>query len=229
MAHIHRLFGSAFLIRPDGLVMTAAHVLKDAFASAAENNQKVAFVGKDENGQAEKNVVAEITAWDCAPEPIDIAVAISIYQSKTTYKLSKKTYDTLLWRDVASIGYPINAWSIVDKKHRINLRCHKGYVQRHIASGDLGRPTPESFELSFLGSRGMSGAPVFLYQGDHDEVLGVFVGAFRSEIVEEVLEEITEGSKTYTEKRVKVDEYGIAHAISALRGWVPSFMVDALI
>ena len=80
---------------------------------------------------------------------------------------------------------------------------------------------PDGFELSFLVSRGMSGAPLFIHRGGYDEVVGICVGSVRSEMIEDRHVEIQDNGREYQEISLKVDEYGHAHDVRGLRGWAP--------
>lgn len=131
-----------------------------------------------------------------------------------------------VWQDVATYGYPLNALSHdPEELLSLNLRCHKGYIQRLLRSGEtyLGN-NPASFELSFMLSRGLSGAPLFIHQQPKDIVIGVCVGSVKSETVEHEFLEVDDAGKSYSEKKVSVEQYGLAHDLLPLYQWKPKLL-----
>lgn len=101
-------------------------------------------------------------------------------------------------------------------------RGFKGYVHRLVKVGEFAAGGhPDAFEVSFAMHPGLSGAPLFLHAGPRDVAVGVCVGANRAETVDFDYEEILEGGEIRREKRLRVEEYGIAHDLRPLLGWRP--------
>jgi hypothetical protein len=221
-AEVERLVGTAFLISDEGLFMTAAHVLKQAIANEASHGRFVGIVGKDANGTH----VARLSHHEFAPNGQDVAVGLSAYKHKTWYRISGAKYD--VWQRVASCGFPEDAISVTDNKIRQPLRAYKGIIQRVIAKDCLAlMPKSKGYELSFSPSPGVSGAPLFIYRGEYGEVAGVCVGSFRSEQVEDEITQINDNGERYTEKRVRITQYGLAESLDELFDWKPDFLHGA--
>ncbi|SLN63832.1 hypothetical protein ROA7450_03354 [Roseovarius albus] len=219
-AKVEKLIGTAFLISQSGLFMTAAHVLKTALSRVENYGQFCGVVGTSSEG----TFVTDILSYEYAPNGQDIAVGISNYTHKTHYRISDAECD--VWQRVATCGFPEDAISI-DGENKITtpLRAYKGIIQRNIREGHLAlMPRSKGYELSFSPSPGLSGAPLFIYHKDHNEVVGVCVGSFKSEQVEDEITEVNESGETYTEKRVRITQYGIAESLTELCDWTPSFL-----
>jgi hypothetical protein len=220
-ANIRELFGTAFFINNRGHFMTARHVVESVEAAAQSKSLDVGLVIKLDNGASAKSGIVPILHRAFAPEPFDIVVGLVDYRCKTHLAFEEIAIE--VWQDIATYGYPINAVSGDPGELNLNIRCHKGYIQRLTKPADIPFGShPEGFELSFLLSQGLSGAPVFVYKGDRDVVIGVSVGSIRSEIVEDKHEQIEEDGRIFRETRLKIDEYGLAHDIRSLLGWLPA-------
>lgn len=161
-----------------------------------------------------------------APEPFDVAIALTSYMCQSPLTLAP--YCVAEWQEVATFGYPIHAISGPLDRLNLNLWCHKGYVQRHLRPEDIhiGRH-PEGFELDFLLGRGMSGAPLFVYKGATDIVIGVCIGSIRNEIIEDEFIEIQSDGTKYKELKLKIEEFGLAHDIGPLLEWRPKLLDGA--
>jgi hypothetical protein len=72
----------------------------------------------------------------------------------------------------------------------------------------------------------MSGAPLILRsKGKQSFILiGVCRGSHSSEVVDYIEETIETGEEMYTEKRVKVEQYGLADDIRPLLNWKPTLL-----
>lgn len=225
---IRRLVGTGFLVSNVGHILTARHVIEDGLSKAQSENRTLAAVVKGLDGNSPGSGVAMISDYEFAPSPFDVALCTVAYRAETQFRLGGLTDN--LWRDIATLGYPSSALAhpmTVNgmQNWRINLRANKGYVQREVKPDDMAiGDHPDGFELSFLVGPGMSGAPIFVHQGDTDFVIGVAVSSFRSEILDyEHLEVNDDGSK-YAERKVKIEEFGFAHDISGLSEWVPRLL-----
>jgi len=216
-------YGTAFFINSSGIFLTAQHVLNSAYIDAKNKNLNVGLVVKDDNGKNIKSVIVDIKDKEYAPAPFDVAVGVTSY--KCDSYLTFKEQDVSVWQDVATMGYPLNAVSGEPDALMFNLRVHKGYIQRVLPPGTLRLANnPESFELSFLLCKGLSGAPIFIHSGEKDFVIGVCVGSARTETLENEFSEIQENGDVYKEKIMKIEEFGIANDIRPLLSWKPSIL-----
>ncbi|MCZ4428869.1 serine protease [Agrobacterium sp. SOY23] len=217
----HSLVGTAFFINSSGVFLTASHVLEQAAAMAKARDQLVGLVVKIQVDGTTKNGVVLVDNFENAPAPHDIA--IGKVPVVTSTHLTLETFDIDVWKDVATFGYPLSALGGEPEDFRINLRAHKGYIQRITKPQDMkiGRH-PDGFELSFNISPGMSGSPIFIYRDGNDLVVGVSVSSFRGETTESEISEVLDDGRLFTEKRVRIEEYGFAHDIRGLLDWKPS-------
>ena len=127
------------------------------------------------------------------------------------------------WQDVATFGYPINLVTPVLDSLNLNIRCHKGHVQRLTKPEDIPfGEHPSGFELNFLLSKGLSGSPLFVPKGPRDFVIGVCVASLRSETIEDQIEERNEDGKIYKESILSISQYGFAHDIRPLFDFKPN-------
>jgi len=223
LVKIRDLFGSAFFIN-ETMFLTARHVLEAAVARSKETGLSYGLNQKYDEGKSPVNVTAKVMEYEFAPEPYDIAIGRSSYKTVTMFTLAEAS--PAEWQDVVAFGYPL---SIVDwdAKHpaMIGMRCHKGYIQRVIAKGELklGPPAP-AYELNFNISRGLSGAPLFMSRHPKDIVIGVCVGSTRSELIDYEMVEINEEGNQLKESRLKIEEYGVAHDLISLHSWRPNLL-----
>jgi Trypsin-like peptidase domain len=223
VANIRRLCGSAFLIGTRGVFLTARHVLEVALIEAERDGLHVAIIGKGVDGTTQDSTASVVQQHEYAPQPFDVAVGISAYSARSL--LTLQPMDCEAWKDVATFGYPTQAVSGPAEALNLNLRCHKGYVQRLLIPGDLHiGQHPKAFETSFLIGRGMSGAPLFVHAEPQDIVIGVCVGSARSEVIEDEVLEVQENGTSYKELKLKIEQFGIAHNIGELLDWKPAML-----
>lgn len=220
VAHLRSSQGTAFFVNNCGVFLTAAHVLSDAFKYAADRDQKVGLCVKGDDGESEGSFIAEVNLYEPAPDPFDIAIGMVPYFTDSPLALSRKEVSP--WQEVATLGYPLSA-SAIDEDDAIwmNLRAHRGYIQRPTLPRDmrLGKH-PAGMELNFLISPGLSGAPIFTTP---DEIIvGVAVGSFRSEYVDDSTTEIEADGSKFKETRIRIEQFGFAHDVNGLLDWVPS-------
>lgn len=214
------MHGTCFLINKKGTFLTAAHVLKNAVLDAEKSDLLIGIVCKDENGESSKSVVAQLKIHAFAPNNADIAVGQTSYSGETIFALSIKEVE--VWQDVGTYGYPEEAVTGPAESMNLNLRAHKGYIQRLIRKGDVfAAPYAVGYELNFLLARGLSGAPLFVHDMPKDRVIGVCTGSFRSEVVEDEIVEIQDNGSKYVEKRVSISQYGLSESILPLLDWKP--------
>jgi hypothetical protein len=220
---IHDLQGTGFFINGSGLMLTAGHVLADAEEAAAKTKRSVGVVVKGDQGKSPNSFIVQIDAAEHAPKPHDVAILQTKYTGPTQLTLGSKRVTT--WQNVATFGYPLNAVSGSPEALRLNVRGHAGYVQRVLKPDDHPfPPNPTAYEISFLTSRGLSGAPLFITQQPIGLVIGVCVGSVRSELIDDQRVEVQADGKTYRETRLRIEEYGVAHDILSLHDWKPKLL-----
>lgn len=226
-AHLTKFFGTSFLIGKMGTLITASHVLIEAENFKQSEKLLIGAVGKGENGQSSESVILPILCWERAPLPYDVAVAKVEYFFPSPFIPSE--LDAPVWHDVAAFGYPLQIAYLDLGSFDIHLRCQKGYVQRKIAAGELrlAGSNPDAFELSFMLGKGMSGAPLFTNKDGENALIGVCVGSIRSEETEEEYLEVLDNGATYREKKVFVEQFGVAHQISGILDWKPEIFENS--
>ena len=162
--------------------------------------------------------IAPVLEDEAAPEPYDACLLQTDYLNRRTF-LTFGGPPVEVWQDVATCGYPINALTGPPEALFLNLRAHRGYVQRILKPDDLPfGPHPAGFELSFLLSRGLSGAPLFVKGKFKDIAIGICTSSMRSETIENQRTEVLEGGETYRELQLRIDEFGVAQDLRPLSG-----------
>lgn len=222
-ARIGQCFGSAFLINSSGWCLTAAHVLLAAVNEGEKQRQLVGVIGKSDKGESSQNMFFPLSLHECAPSPFDVAIFKTTYLSDTLFSAMDRSVEH--WQEVATLGYPLNAIGKELEKVKINLRAQRGHIQRLIAPNELPfEENPPAFELSFLISRGMSGSPIFIHSQPRDIVVGVCVSSFRSETIDDEFIEVRDDGSKYVERKMKIEEFGIAHDLRPLLDWKPGVL-----
>jgi hypothetical protein len=223
-ANLTRLEGTAFFINEAGIYLTAGHVVRAVVTSATQSNQVYGLNVKGHS--ATNNLFTPLLAYEFAPAPFDIAIGIVDHRSKswfTPYTGPKIEG----WLDIATLGYPASALNTSPEKFNIHLRLLKGYVQRPISADELPAhiPHPDCFELNFPIPNGLSGSPLFTPQGTgQQQLVGVCVSSFDSEIVVDEVSEIDDRGNRFSERRARIEQYGIAHSILPLLDWAPPLL-----
>ncbi|MEQ1496524.1 MAG: serine protease [Novosphingobium sp.] len=221
IAEIRSLHGTAFFIGKSGLFLTARHVLEQAAECGRKNSWEVGLCVKGDNGRSKGEEVAVFTSFEYAPAPYDVALGTACY--KPDSPLSLGLTEVSIWQEIAAIGYPTSASAKVGDALWMNLRGQRGYVQRTTLPRDMPiGDHPAGIELSFLIGPGMSGSPIFNTQ--NETVIGVGVGAYRSEQIEDSIEEIDSNGGKYKELRLRIEQHGFAHALNGLLDWYPSML-----
>jgi S1-C subfamily serine protease len=219
LAHIREFYGTGFFVGVQGVFITATHVI-----DAADEGVKLrgGFVGLCiRYADKPENLAVRIASIDAAPPPYDISVGKITANIPSWLTLGQKPIT--VFQDVAAYGFPATAQNHSNHEFWMHGRGFRGYVHRPVASGDLeGSPHPDAFELSFSMPQGLSGAPLFTYDPNGDVAIGVCVGINRGESTEFVIEEVQDDGKVFIEKRVRVEEYGIAHDLRPLLSWRPA-------
>ncbi|KTD33835.1 hypothetical protein Lnau_2127 [Legionella nautarum] len=205
-ARIKKTIGTAFFINDTGFFMTAKHVIKDAIDNLKGDGGFIGLIVKGNEGKSPDNFAVPIISYSLAENPYDIAVGITNYKCETPLRI--KDAEAGLWREVITLGYPVTALVQKPNDFRVNIRGHKGYIQRLISLDDQamsleGQEHPNSFELNFTIGYGLSGSPLIVYNAQEQIVVGVCVGSKK------------------TEYRDSIEEYGIAQDIRPLLDWKP--------
>jgi hypothetical protein len=217
-AWIRRFHGTAFFVNEAGVFITARHVIDKGTEEVAHSGGFLGLCVRSPSGSG--NVAAHIVAVTAADPPYDICIGRSDASYPTL--LTVQGVDVQTWRDVATFGYPETALNVAPTAFWIYGRGFKGYVHRAVKAGELaGSGHPDAFEVSFAMRPGLSGAPLFLHSQPRDLVVGVCVGANRAETVDFDYEEVLDNGQVRREKRVRVEEYGIAHDLRPLLAWKP--------
>lgn len=220
---IRNMHGTAFLLGRSGVFLTARHVLESAFAQNP-NEFPPSILAATEEGELKTDLICE---YEVAPGGQDIAIGRSGYTCDSMYLLDTSKHT--VWQEVLSAGYPEDAFVRAGLNVKTPLRAYKGIVQRLVKPGDLHlAPETDGFELSFSPSPGMSGAPLCLpwWTGSLG-VFGVCVGAFRSEQVEDEFVEVNKDGSRYSERRVRITQFGLAESLYPLLDWRPKLLGGA--
>lgn len=216
---ICEFFGTAFFINSGGTFLTAQHVIDAAYQSIEESG---GFIGlcvrpNGENG----SVACPITSTEAANPPYDICIGTIAANFPTFFTLAPVSVS--VWREVASYGYPATAQNRSAGKFWMYGRGFRGYLHREMKAGELpGNYHPDAFETSFPMPQGLSGAPLFVHGSQMDVVIGVCVGVNRGETTEYLFEELQADGELTRERRVRIEEYGIAHDVRPLLDWRPT-------
>lgn len=222
-ATLKELIGSVFFINNEGIFLTAKHVMEGGISKAREKNMKFGLCVKADHGKSLQSLIAEIINNESANNPFDISIGRVNHGCETLLTLSPINIE--VWQDVAAYGYPLITLNISPSDFQINMRCHKGYIQRIIKPGDIHiGDNPDAFETSFLLGKGLSGSPLFVHRQPKDIVIGVCVGSIRTEIIDYEHVEVDENGNKYKESRLKIEEFGIAHDIRPLHNWRPNLL-----
>lgn len=218
-ALIRGFFGTAFFVGNGGVFLTARHVLDDASHAVEEQGGFLGLCVRPPG--AAGNVACAITSMEAAASPYDVAVGT--VEARFPSNLTLGDVPANVWREVVSYGYPSTAQNRSNEELWMYGRGFRGYVHREVRSGQLpGNPHPDAFETSFSMPQGLSGGPLFVPGSTNDVAIGVCVGVNRGETTEYMFEEVQANGSTLTERRVRVEEYGLAHDLRPLLTWRPS-------
>jgi len=216
-AYIRAFHGTAFFINGSGAFLTARHVVDAGNDDVA---RRKGFLGLCVRPPGDAgNVAVPINTVEVAAPPYDIC--IGRVNAKFPTKLTLADVAVHTWRDVATFGYPVTAHNVSLTEFWIYGRGFKGYVHREVKTGQLPRTHPDAIETNFSMPLGLSGAPVFIHSEPRDVVVGVCVGTNRGESTEFLLEEVLENGEVRKERRVRIEEYGLAHDLRPLLGARP--------
>lgn len=224
-ASVVHLHGTSFFINELGAFLTAAHVAIAAKEEAIRSGLGFGLVCKEDEGRSARSAIAPVLSFEVAPFGRDIAVGTTRYRGPTLFALCEQEVE--VWQDVAAYGYPQEAVSGPVEGLKLNLRAHKGYIQRKVGVGDIAlSPMTSGFELDFVLARGLSGAPLFIHDEPNDRVIGICVGTVRSETIEDEIVEVRDDGSRYVEKRMSINQYGLAESLHDLTDWRPDGFGD---
>ena len=219
-AHLRRLLGTAFFVNSTGVFLAAKHVLT-ATEKDSPRGQVCGLSLKSQDATA-ADVFAPLKGWQSAPAPYDIAIGKVDAQSRAWFSPPQETRVSP-WRDIATLGYPETALNNAAGDFNIRPRMLKGYVQRLVDAGEIAliAPHPDCYELSFPVASSMSGAPLFATENGRQELIGVCVGSHSAEITEYQSTFVNDDGSCFEERRVRVEQIGIAECIFPLLEWAP--------
>ena len=223
-AVLRRLLGTAFFINDSGLFLTARHVLEGTVKDGTCKHL-YGLIVKSQDEQPTSQF-AKIQKWESASTPHDIAIGKVNFGSRSWFSVPRD-FQQSPWKDIATLGYPETALNTAEGNFKIHVRALKGYVQRFVRQDEIEliRPHPDCYELNFPISKGMSGAPLFLTGSvNRQELIGVCVGSYTSEITDYHSRQILEDGKVFEERSVKSEQIGIAEAIFPLLKWKPEML-----
>jgi hypothetical protein len=216
------LMGTGFFVGK-GVLLTAAHVLRNAtteieagVASGVCANPKIL----KQDGSS-TDLFIDIPKYDVAEQPYDVAVAMTDYSTQMDRSLGE--IEVEIAHDIAALGYPESAFQKHEGKLFVQVRVHRGYVQRVVPPNRLfvGEISPRLFELDFAITKGMSGAPLLLNTRKKELVVGICVGSHTSRLVDYSTTYVNDAGHKFLEVQQKVQEYGLAHDLTGLLDWRP--------
>lgn len=217
LADAKRLIGSGFFLNREGLFLTAGHV-----AQAFDSGKAGIIYKADPSRDPLLNRVAWIEEYEIGPS--DLAIGRVSVRAHTFFDRLGTIEG--MWADVVACGYAESALLLGGGRFKSPIRGLKGHVQRTIDDGredDL-PVAGKVYELSFPIPRGMSGSPLYRAQDNALSLVGVCVASRSAEMVD--FEDTTvesDGSK-YSERRVRIEQYGVAVAIETAMNWVPELL-----
>lgn len=218
-ALICEFFGTAFFINGNGVFLTASHVMSAAYQSIEVSGGFIGLCIRPADGSG--NVASRVTSIDEAKPPYDICIGTVDANFPTSLTLGNSP--VTVWQEVASYGYPATAQNRTAGEFWMYGRGFRGYVHRLVAVGQMpGATHPDAFETSFPMPQGLSGSPLFVRGPEKNSVIGICVGVNRGESTEFLLEELQANGELITERRVRIEEYGIAHDLRPLLDWQPA-------
>ncbi|MCA8900963.1 MAG: trypsin-like peptidase domain-containing protein [Hyphomonas sp.] len=211
--------GTAFFVDGNGIFLTAAHV-----ASEFETLDVWLCVKPNPVDDPYKNEWARVVSYENAPSGFDVAVGKVAY--RTTRYFDTMGRAASIWREVSACGYPESTLIRGGTKFGMPLRGVRGHIQRTIESvPNFESPLPgKNFELSFPIAKGMSGCPLFGTSANELQLLGICVGNTVSELIDYEHLEVSDAGQRYSERKVRVEEHGVAIAIESLSEWKPALL-----
>lgn len=223
--------GTAFFIDDRGTFLTASHVIQRADEDFRKNGGFVGLIVRHPT-EPQRRTVAPIAAFETAAEPNDVAIGNVDFvgqglATKGAFVWPVDEQKVWMWQDVWAAGYPESAIARIGEAQRHPPRGYHGYVMRRIPRGQvLTSPHPDLFELNFPVVNGVSGSPLVLRGLETQSfiLIGICRASHTSEITDYVEETVESDGGKLTEKRLKVEQYGLADDIRPLRTWKPRIL-----
>lgn len=217
LADAKRLLGSGFFLNHEGFFITAGHV-----AQAFGNTRPGIFFKPDPVGDPLLNRVAWVGEFELGPS--DLAVGRVSVGAHTFFDCVGSVEG--MWADVVACGYAESAVLLGNGRFRSPIRGLKGHVQRTISEGlDDDLPVAgKVYELSFPIPKGMSGSPLYRVANNQLQLLGVCVASRSAEMVDFEDTTVDDDGRHYSERKVRIEQYGIATAIETALDWTPRML-----
>jgi len=217
LANARRLLGSGFFIDGDGHFLTAGHV-----ATAFKGAKPGLFYRPDPINQPHLNRVAWIVEYEVGPS--DLATGKVLIQTDRYFDQIGTASD--IWMDVWACGYAESAVLLGGDRFISPLRGLKGHIQRTIQDGLTDDLPVEGkvYELSFPVPKGMSGSPLYRPRDGKLDLIGVCVASRVAEMVDFENLSIDENGNQYNERKVRIEQYGVATAIETALDWTPAIL-----
>lgn len=218
-ARLAQFFGSAFFIDEEGTFLTARHV---AEASSQCVDKPCGLVIKDPEDSS--SLVSPLGYIEKAPAPWDVAVGKIGAHSKCMFNWPS-IGEFGPWHDVATFGYPDSAVMKTGERFDVHMRALKGYIVRELEGHEFGFAVngAPSYELSFVVPKGISGSPLFVTGAKGQaELIGVCTASVETETYDHVWEEADENGIIIREKKVRIEQFGVANNLIHLSDWRPN-------
>ena len=195
--------GTAFFVSASGLALSASHIVP----TAQTLGTRKLFAGVQRK-QFEFFSIKKIDAW----QPNDVCCLHVAIDRVDHFSCS-----------YAGLHPGEDVWSVGIPEHEL---WEKGKKQTKVLKGHVAYAATTLVELSFPIPKGMSGSPVLVGQ----DVFGVLIGNWRSEQLEDRVEEIVEVSNTkevirFVESKEIINS-GVATDLAMIKE-LPAYIADA--
>jgi S1-C subfamily serine protease len=194
------IFGSGFVVGPDGYVMTAGHVsdkIRDLMEICKAKKVEVerAIFMLDPHGDRVDFVTAELDeriarfhqlqkpTGSTMPDDIDIAVCKILKKAADLPCLQVRKSDVALYEYVAMCGYPRGSQSLNFTTAYIGIRLSPVIQFGRIVSlfPVDNSPVPNGFQTDIIGTGGSSGSAIVDLKGN---VVGIALQVFGADVME---------------------------------------------
>ena len=200
---VKRFLGSGFWLDEKGHFLTCKHVLDGL------SDDQLPAIGHPFGDRREFfTPILSSTAHATYDVAVGLAPASAVKGVLTRYQGS------------LGIGLDVQAFGFTDagkehSSHNLDVRLLRGYVSR-FSEDALGLPSPSLMEISFGSPSGFSGTPLLVGR----EVVGMMYRNVESKIEAYSISDTTEGNSQYKEVAYRIYEYGIAHSLESLSGFL---------
>ena len=219
LANVTRFLGTAFFIDNAGTFLTARHVLEEAGVTSSYLGVKL-----DPENHPLKNGWAKINDLEFAPNNLDLAIGKVSFGTKKYFEGVGSAQG--IWKKVHTCGYPESTLVRGGNRFGMPLRGIETTIQRIINSEMSNDPRVigKTYEIGAPIPKGMSGSPLLAHNGSYFELFGVCIGNSASELVDYEHIEVDEAKGRYSERKIRIEETGIAIAIDAFASWKPQIL-----